>query len=568
MNGQTTAEFKFLTNIGVNRKVYSVNVQFPENNFRLQICDLDGTCKNTINYGFSIDTTLFKQSIVDFFKTKIDTSLVSSTFSSTEIEHITRIPSKAKKYFDSLKSEREQITRAIDNPEQEFSGRLKLNKKIPILSTTFDNNRLLKYDTINNKTKGQKKAKARQQKKEKDSLTSHKENSTKLDTFLVKKAYLNFFNNKVSTVVIEGDVYLKEKLIKENVVVNNRSFSIPVRYFNMPGNRLYFRFMEKKFVLEIDDIFDYNSDEHFNYSLANQELILKLDETTKKVEQRRFIDYFTGIFYSDLLGFNGENTNSLVNAQARILIPLSQRNFSPGGKRNAGKWYGKYSLFRQITTTLNMGLYNNSDEESRLVSSVNSSKFELSDIYRKRNINSNIGMDVLSYEAKGFSTTISAGYQASYFRTKFKSKITKPDPNSNGTNLDEEKTGQLYSISHGPYLNFEIRPQTNFGADIRLQLDNFSYNGTDNVAGLDVKPLILNKGINHALFKHNIINLQADFYWIAKGSKANGGVYASIGGAYFTKGSIFAPQLLVGYATNLTSFVNRFKKQKPTVKTP
>ncbi len=551
MHAQTTTDFKFLTNIGANGTLYSVNVQFPDNNFKLQICDVDSTCKNTLSYGFAIDSTLFKQSIITFFKAKIDTSLADSSFAANEIALIKTIPLKAKQYYDNLKSEREQITRAIDNPEQEFSGRLKLNKKIPILGTSKDNHKLLKYSTV----------------KENETKTTS-ENPIQLDIFDVKKAYLNFFNNKASTIVIEGDAYNKNKKVKENMVISNRGFSIPIRYFNIKGNRLSFYFEDKKFVLEVDDIFDYNSDEHFNFSLANQELILTADDSVKKVEQRRFIDYFTGIFYTDLLGFNGENTNSLVNAQARVLIPLNQRNFSPGGKWNSGSWYGKYSIFRQITTTLNIGLYNNSDEEFRLVNSLNSSQFELSDIYRKRNLNSNIGIDVLSYEAKGFSTTISAGYQTSFYRSKFKSKITKPDPNGDGSNADEEKTGQLFSISHGPYLNFEIRPQTNFGADVRLTLDNFSYNGTDNVAGLDIRPLILNQGISHALFKHNIVNLQADFYWIAKGSKTNGGVYASIGGAYFTKGSIIEPQLLVGYATNLTSFVNRFKKQKPEVKTP
>ena len=60
---------------------------------------------------------------------------------------------------------------------------------------------------------------------------------------------------------------------------------------------------------------------------------------------------------------------------------------------------------------------------------------------------------------------------------------------------------------------------------------------------------------------YNLINIEANFYWLINPEKSKGGVYAKLGTYFNTDTNGVFPQLMVGYATNLTSFVNRFKPE-------
>ena len=75
--------------------------------------------------------------------------------------------------------------------------------------------------------------------------------------------------------------------------------------------------------------------------------------------------------------------------------------------------------------------------------------------------------------------------------------------------------------------------------------------------------IITDGGTNHFLVKYNLFNVEANFYWLTSPEKrSNGGIYAKLGAYYHTESYDIFPQLMVGYATNLSSFVNRFKPTK------
>ena len=61
--------------------------------------------------------------------------------------------------------------------------------------------------------------------------------------------------------------------------------------------------------------------------------------------------------------------------------------------------------------------------------------------------------------------------------------------------------------------------------------------------------------------KKEVLRLQLNLYSKIDPDKSNGGVYARIGGFYHLGAKDFYPQILVGYATNLSSFVNKFAKK-------
>ena len=126
---------------------------------------------------------------------------------------------------------------------------------------------------------------------------------------------------------------------------------------------------------------------------------------------------------------------------------------------------------------------------------------------------------------------------------------------------------QIFSLGHGPYLNFEIRPQNNFGADVRISIEDLNFSDSDTIGNRNFDNIIFDKDDKDDIFlPYNLINLEANFYWLTNPDKSRGGVYAKVGTYFHTPSNSIFPQIQVGYATNLTSFVNRFKPSKP--KTP
>jgi hypothetical protein len=261
------------------------------------------------------------------------------------------------------------------------------------------------------------------------------------------------------------------------------------------------------------------------------------------------------------MAFDQKNSNSLINAQAKLLLPINQRNFA-----NAPKW----TIFRQLLTEINLALYNGSSDNFRTIETTSqtdgitttNSKFNHFELLTKNNINGNFALDLFSHEAKGFFSYISLGYTSSFYRTSFKNTTVNSGVDDDLAK-DTEETASLYSISHGPYLNIEVRPQTNFGADIGVSFTNLTYNGTETIGDINIRESLGFDGHNSIGLNYNIVHLKADFYWLANSEKnKKGGIFARIGGLYHTESKEIFPQLMVGYATNLTSFVNKFSPKE------
>ena len=58
-----------------------------------------------------------------------------------------------------------------------------------------------------------------------------------------------------------------------------------------------------------------------------------------------------------------------------------------------------------------------------------------------------------------------------------------------------------------------------------------------------------------------MFRLNLDLYSKVSPKTSNGGIYGRIGGFYHIETKDFYPQIMVGYATNLSSFINKFKKK-------
>jgi hypothetical protein len=558
-------KFQTVDNILLKAKDYSIQVKYTKVDFTLKICDV-ASCYETRPFARTVPNQNLYRAVVNRAKT-IDTSLQDADITSDEKTYLMGLKDRVITFIEkdalSKKPEGEQVLSGIDNAKDQYTGELKLHDIV----TNF---KVIQPSKAEISTYYEHLYKASTDGKSfslLDSTACTHDN----DKVELLDATVIFFNNKASTIALNAVLHCSTGT-KEHLEFYNDRYSIPVRAFTYYENAS--KIVLSKYVLTADldngqsieihanDLFDFTSFGdgkvgNFGFSIANQRLHVSNDKALKatsnpvKVVQRRFFDFFTGVIYSDLMGLNTNSSNSLVNAQASLLMPM-----------NLGNW-SEVSALRQFRVNVNVALNNSFENEARYIGFMNDDKVNHFDLYRKSNLGGALSLDLFSYESKGWFLTWSLGYNAGFYRTGY--QYTKTVDNA----ADEVSTGQLLSITHGPYLNFEFRPQDNFGADIMISLDELNLNDDDVVDGMDFGDSILESDrSNSFLAKHNMVNVSANFYWLLNPGKSDGGVYAKLGLTYHVPTEASFPQLMVGYATNLTSFVNRFKVKekdpKPT----
>jgi len=512
---EETGDYRTIDNISLNSKVYTVKAKYDKTDFALKICTKDSCYGPTQDFSKKISSATLSNAVINYVKSDIDTTLNDTLVSTTEKAYLDQLLNKINDLIESDKTEAQKTLEAVDKTTDIKSGKLKLNKIVNFeISSNPNQERIIQ--------------------------TSEHVG----DTLIIKEASLQFFNNKATTIFIQAELVNGDK--KEPLNFLNNQFSIPLRAFTYDGYTLVSKTQDNEFIrVDMNDVFDYVNDDFFNYSIANSQHVLKTDDpknSTQLITQRRFFDFFTAVIYSDVMGFNTENSNSLLNAQATLLVPMNQRNTK------------KWTATRQFLTIANIALNNSFENEERYIAFSDSENVNHFDLLRKNNFYGRIALDLITYESKGWFLNTSLGYSTAFYRSGFRYTQTVTD------GQDITTDGQLFSLGHGPYLNFEFRPQTNFGADIFLGIEDLNYSDTRVVNSRDFgKDIFIEDGKNHFLFQHNLINVSANFYWLTNPLKSAGGIYAKVGGAYHTPSNSIFPQILVGYATNLTSFVNRFK---------
>jgi hypothetical protein len=402
----------------------------------------------------------------------------------------------------------DSLIQAIENIETKYSGKLKLNRKIRVYH-------------------------------ERDSINEGVD-------FIVEYATIRFFNNKAKEVVVIGQLSDNSR----EFIVTNVQFSIPLRSFRNSLNFVPISPNDgdaKQLFLNYNDLFEYYpKDGSSNYSARNKNYRVEADSTVA-IEERRLMDYFTAVVFADFLGLNNENTNSLLQAEGRIKIPIWIHNFR------------KSSFFSSLYADINATIYNGFDDNSRFITPVEigldtidnnnliSATINNFDYIKYNNVNAGMGIDLLNIELKGLSTEWSFGYGLRYFRAGLKHTEVEDG-------VDEVRRYQLNALSHELSTNFEIRPQLNFGADLNIAMNWLNSRGS--VENLDI---LFNEENDND--KKEVLRLQLNLYSKIDPDKSNGGVYARIGGFYHLGAKDFYPQILVGYATNLSSFVNKFAKK-------
>lgn len=567
--------FDTIDTILLNGKDYSVGINHDEASFKLKISNLDSS-KTSLSIPKSVSKETLYTVVINLTKaldSDLDIDKVSKN--DTEKNHLLGLKKRVDDYYEKQLrkdlTEAQNVLRDIDNEKDQYSAKMVLHKTIPYKtseeppSAKSDSIKILlaelnKINALDGYQKVMKEALLSQIQDQESDKAQKSKTSKKKDakykgqgTLEIIDAKLTFFNNKASSVYIKAT--LTENDSTETLIFLNNDFSVPLRYFNNYGSTVSIQSKNRASIrIDYNDVFDYESDQNFNYSIANSQISLSNANRPKKTHeskiiQRRFFDFFTAVVYSDVMGFNSENANAILNAQAKLLIPLNLRNKN------------KWSITRQFTTTANIALDNSFQNDTRFISVVDNGMFSNFDLLRKNNLYGKLELDLLSYESKGWFLTTSLGYSAGFYRTG----LRYTDTQTAATDNVIEK--QLFSVGHGPYLNFEIRPQNNFGADVKVSLEDLNFSDENSIGNRSFDNIINETGKDHFIMPYNMINLEANFYWLTSPNKSTGGIYAKVGSYFHTESNRIFPQVQVGYATNLTSFVNKFNAKKtPEIK--
>lgn len=522
-------DYKFIHNVVLKKdiegeevpEVYRITIKNndKEKYYNLKFCDKNSQCIESEEIRYSTNFEVFEEIInqqIDKISKDYDDVerlALKELYNLIDINNEESLVAAAKEpFYKTIDS----LVLAIENLETQHSGKLKLNKRVRV------------YDSSWNVVDG---------------------------NFIVDYATVRFFNNKAKEIVLVGK--LSDKQIEFTVV--NVQFSVPLRSFRNTLNYVPISPNDKDsdLYLNYNDLFEYYPKEaSSNYSVRNKEYRIEADSVVP-IEERKLMDYFTAVVFSDFLGLNDQNANSLMQAEGRVKIPLLIRN---------SRWWGKISFLHALNADINASIYNGFDDNSRFITPVrfgtattdnentviNDTKIDTAtintfDYIKYNNLSAGIGLDFLNIELKSLSTDWSFGYGLRYYRAGLKNT-------DEGSGADVVKRYQLNALTHELSTNFEIRPQLNFGADLNIALNWL--HGRGELENLNVK-----YNTDDGNDEKKILRLQLNLYSKLDPSESNGGIYARIGGFYHFGAKEYYPQLLVGYATNLSSFVNKFSNK-------
>jgi hypothetical protein len=535
--------YTFFDSFTYKSSVYELKIasNVATKSYKVKICKSATDCEESSELSSDFNSTVF---CVALEETMAKAKLLNAAMTDLDKrETIEQWKIMYNKLFKNL-NKKEVITELYDNQSTEYSGKLKLKKTV--VATRFFSECDLK-----------KRLKELEKKLETPSLKGKKLktqvvadlqkelNTIPKKTIEFKPEYssIRFYNNRINTMAVVGKIDDKEYTIR------NSKFSVPFRFLNNNqfNSYLYIYVDGIPYAINWDDLLDYNPQENeFNFTVKNKNYKLQKDEEIK-IESRNLFDYFTAIVFSDFLGLNNSGNNSLLMAEGRAIIPLALVNKS------------QHNMINYFEGYLTTSLYNGQEEGTNFVTwktnAANSGlpdKIALFDFFKKRNIETGLNFGIYNFEWKGISTNIIFDYGVQFYRTKL--RYVKDT-------LNTTEDFQVYCIGHGPKVKFEIRPQVNFGADLNIGFLGFNFNGMNSSGGLRKE---LKKAIDDKPTFLNNFYILSNFYTKLNDKESNSGLYFRLGAFYDFDTSDIAPQVMVGYATNLTSFINKFKKKDET----
>ena len=444
---------------------------------------------------------------------------------------------------EAFESDFKETIAALESGATSFSGQFVLTESIQLYKEVKDTVFRKKRDgTIKTFKNGNQKYDVRTKTVKSDDVG-----------LIVDSVHVHVFNNRADKITMIGKLSNDDG---NTLVLSNLSYSLPFREFNSETQRNSVKDKNGvKYWYRYVDVLDYLPRKKYNFAVKNGEYTVRQNDTTL-LPERKIGDYFTGIFFSDILGLNSNNGNSLITAEGRIRIPWHFRNFR------------RLTLLDNITAYASVNLVGGLDDTTRKItvndtfdpdetSEANAANFRSDNfnLLNNNNIDAGILVTPITFEWKGAATFIHFRYGLRFLRTGVEYNLKERIENDNNgvitveENLVEERSFQVYSLGQEAEINFEIRPQSLFGADVTVGLNWFRANGTNKN---DVDFSTFNNTPN--------LKVMSNVYAFTDSEESNSGIFLRLGAHYNLGNYKVFPQVMVGYATNLSSFVNKVTK--------
>ena len=300
------SDFDFVNNYDIKNTLtattashtVSIKTNLKDHNFILKFCDEAHNCNSTSAIGFSDERSKFIKKVGDWLKT------INTNYTMEEAD-LAELFGKIKTYNETKNSDEntkkttatlKSIADQLDNAEKRYAGIISIEKRVPVYrNKDWDWN----YKAVK-------------------------------DTMFVLKDTANcivFFNNKIKLIQIEGSLTSNPD---KNFVTSNLQYSVPLRAMNTSTHYIPISPNDSDaygFYININDLLTYSKNvKTTSNSIKNADYSIEPGKP-KRVEQRRLMDFFTGILFSDVLGVNSDKPNNLVIAEGRIKMPIWLRNY-------------------------------------------------------------------------------------------------------------------------------------------------------------------------------------------------------------------------------------------------
>ena len=526
-----------------NEKDLSVYSLFDKTTFTLKITGEDDFAATTTYGPYALDIT--EDDFVDRVIAQHD-SIANTGDNKTELEKVhavlaQKILTQRQENFeqeieDTIKSRLDSLV----NADKTFSGQIKLEGEIDLYIET----KVPRKDKLGNE----------KTKKYKDSILLKYKNTDVLADVKFKPEYalVRFFNDRLDNIAIVG-----------TLGDDDTQYTLYNRFWSLPIRELLNRKQTNSFVAEdgvqyryfYQDALKFLPQSHFNYAVKNQEVRIDPD-TPHDIEDRSISDYFTGIFFTDALGLNSNNENSFIVAEAQLRFPFHLRNHKIFTFVDHFSAYARFNLFngfeggnRRIDLADVVV-----DDVTAFDESTEAFTTDNFNLFTNSNLDAGLQIVPLTIEWKGAASFIYFRYGLRFLRTGVQYNLSENTvtTNADGTTSNdvtflEQRNFQVYSTGHEAEINVAIRRQgALIGADVTGGLNWISETGTNRD---DVNLVTTNNTPN--------LKIELNLYAFTNANTSSSGIFARLGMNYNLGNSRGYPQLLVGYATNLSTFVNR-----------
>lgn len=387
--------------------------------------------------------------------------------------------------------------------------------------------------------------------------------------FEVDSVYLSVFNSAVDKLAFYGR-YTRDTNIQNNAI-RPITFNYPLNFYSrffgfraMLSKPYYFivnRGEINEYVIKISDLLDFTHYKtNHSYIVKDQSILLdKDDNRSQNVERRTLYDYLTLITFIDFLGLSNSVNNNYIQIEGRTRFPLNLSTWAKMGVSNV-------TLFPIFEAYLNSSFINGSNLGGRKTT-VNSNAsgdtlfYDHFDLVRNYNVKTGLSLGLMSLNYRAIHSRIFFNWDLKMYRTSFSFDKINQGP-------DSVINSNIYSMSHGPSILFEYRPDFNIGADLRISADynlsplNFENNGYQFLPSKG--PVFSNNSSQYQKIyksKKNIYGLELNIYsFLSPRKERNDGIYFRM--AFFTNYNIsqISPYILAGYATSLKGLVKAKKE--------